>query len=237
MPQNQPKKSNPSLWIVLTLVALIAAAAILYFGDFFNTNTNSNANQTDNENTNVSANVNAAGNQNTNTSTNTNAGVDTSGWKTYQNTQYGFIFKYPQEWIVKNDEVSGGSFQVDGLLDQIVINPKNSSLDFQAASECSIGVFSNSENRQIETWLEGSGLYAESEGLSIQSQENKKIGNIDGIQIYEGGPNYTNTVSYFFTINERVFRFGFYKGVDVTPQDEFQADSAICNTILTTLSK
>jgi len=69
MPQNQPKKSNPSLWIVLILVALIASAAILYFGDFFNTNTNSKTNTVLNVNTNVSVNANTVGNQNSISST------------------------------------------------------------------------------------------------------------------------------------------------------------------------
>lgn len=28
---------------------------------------------------------------------------DTSGWKTYINSQYGFEFKYPQDWIYSDD--------------------------------------------------------------------------------------------------------------------------------------
>ena len=111
MLQNMPKKGNPALWIILIVVVLIAVAAILYFGDFFNANSNTNTNTVLNTNTgtniNTVANTNTANNQNINSSTNTNgttntnSSVDTSDWKTYSNSDYGFAFKYPETWYLK----------------------------------------------------------------------------------------------------------------------------------------
>ncbi len=69
-----------------------------------NTNTVSNANSA--VNTNVASNVNTAANLNTavnvnaGANLNTNAAVDTSGWKTYENSTYGYNIKYPTDWKV-----------------------------------------------------------------------------------------------------------------------------------------
>ena len=82
MPKNTPRKGNPTMWVILIIVVLIAVAAILYFGDFFNTNTNSNTNTVTNTNTetntNVAVNTNTTTNQNTNTTSNTNSETNTN---------------------------------------------------------------------------------------------------------------------------------------------------------------
>jgi len=89
MPQNTPKKGNPVLWIVLIVVVLIAVAAILYFGDFFNTNTNSNANTTGNANTNT---INSA---------NVNSNAYKDNWQKYNNVKYSYSYWHPESWTLK----------------------------------------------------------------------------------------------------------------------------------------
>lgn len=55
-----------------------------------NTNTN--------EDTNVGVNANVGAN--TNTNTDSTGEVDTSDWLTYTNEEYGFSFRYPEDWAV-----------------------------------------------------------------------------------------------------------------------------------------
>jgi len=104
MSQNQPKKGNPSLWVVLILVALIAVATILYFGDFFNSNSNSNTNTVANTNTQT----------NTNVVLNTNSSTDL----TYSNSEYKYSFQYPsnlsaQDYTETNSSMYGGRIVSD----------------------------------------------------------------------------------------------------------------------------
>ncbi len=101
------------MWIIILVVVLIVAGGAYYFlsqDEGTNTNNTNNANAVVNSvsNANVSSatneNVNAATNGNTNTETNTNEDtntnttVDTSDWKTYEDDEFGFTFKYPDGW-------------------------------------------------------------------------------------------------------------------------------------------
>jgi hypothetical protein len=61
-------------------------------------NANLNANTNQNSNLNINANLNANANAEVNANANTNTAVDTSGWKTYDNTTYGYVVKYPASW-------------------------------------------------------------------------------------------------------------------------------------------
>ncbi|MFA5070373.1 MAG: hypothetical protein WC528_03765 [Patescibacteria group bacterium] len=106
--KNQKGVINLALPIVIAVVLL----GIIAFGYFWylpkvNENNNANTNQVA-VNTNVSQNQNANSNQNTNatvvvngnanTNSNTNTAVDTTGWKTYANTTYSYVVKYPTSW-------------------------------------------------------------------------------------------------------------------------------------------
>ncbi len=113
--QSSPKGNKTGL-IILILAAVIVIAGGLWYAlagtdentnNENNTNTVANENANTNVNTNTAANTNAETNSNTNTATNTNSSVDTSDWLTYTNEEYGFSFKYPQDWkqeyIFEND--------------------------------------------------------------------------------------------------------------------------------------
>lgn len=112
---NQPQKGgNKALWIVLVIVILAVAGYGIYALISSNANNTNNANTTNNANqavntnnavntnsaANTNGNVNSATNANTNSATNTN--VDTSGWKTYTNSEYGYTMKYPSDWTYED---------------------------------------------------------------------------------------------------------------------------------------
>jgi len=98
MLQNMPKKGNPALWIILIVVVLIAVAAILYFGDFFNANSNTNTVANTNTETNTIV------KENVDLTLNTEIILDTTDWKTYNNSNFKYSIKYPSNWIVKESD-------------------------------------------------------------------------------------------------------------------------------------
>ena len=97
---------------IINLAIPIVIAAVLIgvvaFGYFYwlpkekeNNNTNqvvanTNSNENENENENSSTNGVIVVNASANANANTNSAVDTTGWKTYENNDYKFKFKYPQ---------------------------------------------------------------------------------------------------------------------------------------------
>lgn len=101
--ENQPtqpqKAGNKALWIVLIIVILAVAGygVYAYLSDNDNENTN-NANTVVNTVTNTNSALNTNTTANANIPTNTN--IDTTGWKTYENTELGFGINYPSDWYV-----------------------------------------------------------------------------------------------------------------------------------------
>lgn len=48
----------------------------------------------------------------------TSTKIDTSDWKTYQNKELGFEFKYPKEWSVDNERSSQGTVVFNTRFDE-----------------------------------------------------------------------------------------------------------------------
>jgi hypothetical protein len=140
-PQSQPSNQMPrtTAWVVIIVILIILAVGgyfLLKQGSTntsnanttintananLNTNTLSNTNAVANGNTNTVVNSNAAQNTNgavngnTNTSVNTNTTVDTTGWRTYENKQYGFSVRYPESWTQSQSAVSRVDFKYEGF--------------------------------------------------------------------------------------------------------------------------
>lgn len=81
-------KRSPILWISLIIVAVIVVAGVVYYSQ----STDTEGNENSNGNSNTTLNTNAA------TNSNTNSGVDTSNWKSYENTKHGYSIKIPDTW-------------------------------------------------------------------------------------------------------------------------------------------
>lgn len=106
---------------ILTLLTITSFAILIgCASDPASVNSNAGITETQKQNENaevVVANDNANLNSNTNANENTNAvgtalelseditdtEIDTSDWETYTNEEYGFSFKYPSEWEVKEN--------------------------------------------------------------------------------------------------------------------------------------
>jgi|GEM_PF-2827210 len=232
MPQNTPKKGNPAMWIILIIVVLIAVAAFLYYGGFFDTNTNSNTNTVANTNTGMNTNTEV----NTNSENMNTSDIDTSDWKTYENTKYGYSFMYPGDWSVKNSKIVEGSYATSGTHDEFIISPTNSSLDFAPASNCYVMVYTNPDNLGLEQWVQYASIYKNT-GLQIITEENFKIDGLEKLLVTEGGANFTKSQSLFYKNSSNIIRFSYYKEVDVSPVEEFKKISLNCEKIQSTLNK
>lgn len=223
----QKGASSAAMWVILAVIIVIALGALYYYMQKTEPSTNSN----------VVVNTKRATNINSTNNTNSEP-LDTSAWPRYSNDKYGYAFKHPDNWTVRTDDVSGGSFGVQNAVDQIVVTPTESTLDFPPASECSITVFDNPSSKSLPTWIADSQLYVTAgEGLHLSSQVETVKGSINGLLVDEGGPNFTKTQSFYFADATKVVRFGYYVSGDIGPKSELKNDSAICSTILSTLSK
>jgi hypothetical protein len=113
--QGSGRAGNTLIPVVAIIFAVLAAAAVVYFGFVQELGKNENANVNSvvvtNKNVNAAVNTNSVANANvvvntnvpvnTNQATNTNTVVDpTAGWKTYTNTSIGYTVKYPPTWNI-----------------------------------------------------------------------------------------------------------------------------------------
>jgi len=143
---NQPQPTNQSkstTWIILVIVVI----TILGVGAYYlfiqeeginanNANTTANVNTAGNTNVNVVVNTNTT--PNTNTIANTNTNVDISGWKTYENEEWGYSFQYPTDAQVQDySKYNRGVYTLDLKDDKIVPQPGG-------AIPISVQVFNNS---------------------------------------------------------------------------------------------
>jgi hypothetical protein len=231
-PMNQQainkKPTSPVLWVIFGIVVLAVAGGIWYVVAKGNDNANS-VNVLINTvvgNLNVIANTNRVlGNVNTN--------INTDDWLSYSDAYVSF--RYPTSWKATQIAVSGGSFEVSNS-HSVVVEPLSNPLDFKPAGRCVIEVFP-ANGKSLSNWVTSSSLYQDT-GLIIISQTPIQIGSLTGVDVREGGENAQITRSYFFNKvgATHVVRFGYYLGVDATPQTTFEEISSTCNAVLETLT-
>jgi len=108
-PQNPNQMSKPTaLIVIIVIIIILGIGGYFLFTQEQGTNTNNTNITTTNTNqavnTNTTSNTNLVTNANTNTVTNTtaNTNIDTSGWKTYENEEYGYTLKYPTNWTYED---------------------------------------------------------------------------------------------------------------------------------------
>ena len=190
--QQQPTKStNPTMWIILIVIILVIAGIGIYVyisgNTNENTNTAANTNKSTNENVNVVSNTNTA--QNANTATNTN--IDTSEWKTYENTVLGFSLQYPADWTLVEASSSGDSLgQVISIQSPETAEMlQNGLIDFGYSKDVVVSFWSsiNNEYARGGSWVgqrEYSGL---ADYFTDENAPKEKVGiiTVDGLPAYE----------------------------------------------------
>lgn len=225
--QQQPKKStNDLLWLVFIVIILALISYVVYVSFL------KKADNVSNTNTPV---------QNTNIITNTNTTVDTTDWKVYKNTEYGFLFKYPQDWIVETKKATSGFFKSNLALGQMIISDPESPYsnpDYDFYDSCNLSIFTNEKDLNLQDWINNSNIYIkDGEGVYLLQSNEKKINNINGIEVKEGGPNFTSATSFYFAQGNKIIRYGYFTGMDIDIKEVFKNYAAICLAIKESLDK
>lgn len=223
-------------WIVLGIVVILAAAGMWYVVGQGDSDINTNVVVV---NTNAAVNTSAVANENVNAETNTNtATIDTSDWQTYVSATLHLSFQYPFNWSVVEKSVSGGSFEAEEATYSLVIEPKNNTLDFPPAGRCVLQVFPSLESETLTDWVGSSILYGRDGSLTILSREEKQLGNLNTLEVLEGGQNAQRTISLYFYSPDRVDvdRYGYFVDVDAQPREDFQSFSDTCEKISSTFA-
>jgi len=128
--------------IILSTLALVLSLGL--FGCVKTQKPVVNTNQNQNTNTKVEANA------NTNVATTTEE-IDTSNWKTYRNEEYGFEFKYPEDW--KIDFLSNGQASIFNL-NLFKWGPtQREGTEFFDGGSFKVSIFKIDNGVSLEKWL------------------------------------------------------------------------------------
>lgn len=146
-----------------------------------NTDTINNNLSLENQNANTSTNNNKIP-QNANTApANTNAAVDTTNWKTYRNTEYGFAAKYPERWYDTGTlSIPSGYTAGDPRIGYIKFG-KTFSNENKAPLEMSrdglwlsVNIYANPQKKTLKQWIDedspARGIYAVIQPLTVSGQ-------------------------------------------------------------------
>ena len=132
-------------------------------------------------------------NQNVDINTNVNSDeVDTSGWKTYRNEEYGFEFKYPRNWIYYNEIINEKSGS-----DSYIFNPekkdKISLVDKKVVGERKLGFGASVLTISVKEYAGGLNDYLESQFNNCSKEQTLLVKNIEFTKLACEGyadPNY-----------------------------------------------
>ncbi len=169
--------------------------------------------------------------------------VDTSDWETYENSDYGYSFRYPTDWSVTEPMKEGGVYLASEAIQAITIEPDRNPIAFAPAGRCTLQVFVNpSDHGTLTTWVDGSGLYADNTGLTHLSRTYASVGEFPALLAMEGSANAQVTSSYYFSNEDGslVFRFGFYRTAELSSMShasDFDYIQETCRGILLTMKQ
>ena len=240
-------RSTLIIILLVIIIIIVAGAYLLFFveekvntnnvnvlantNSTVNTKTNTVVNTNTTANTNSITNTSSAVNSNANTNTAANTNIDKSGWKTYENVDYGFTLKHPNNWSVLAG-VSVGWLSGTSAQTNYYLKAMDSSLEYS----CFIQSFNKASNSLTE-WLTQSNLYNNEFGetIVIESQTETQINNEFAILVSEVGPNATRAASSFFETSKATIRFGYFTSMDTEFKDELTTGIKICRAIIETM--
>jgi len=80
--------------------------------------------------------------------------IDTSTWKTYRNEEYGFEFKYPEDWV---------KFEYQDKLNNLIVSMENKEFKYPYGSDGDIRFFVRiyKSDFDFKEWFEKEGLYGD----------------------------------------------------------------------------
>ncbi len=121
--------------------------------------------------------------------------IDTSNWKTYRNEEYGFSFKYPEGWVIK-ESPNANTFLFKGL--SVKVHPKEVD-KYNRGLFFNINVFKSESNPKV--WYQTK--YENPDAIKGYKGETKelKINNLDAYYVVDNKVKDYKDISYLISKN------------------------------------
>ncbi len=168
--------------------------------------------------------------------------IDTQNWKIYTNTKYGFSFKYPETWFIRE---TPDKTNVDFSKSELTANDPQGATKVFAKFYISTPLYSNKEG-SAPTYFTAQGYfksyYPEPDPFSF-SPENKIVrgwDNISGIPVFHhwvaSDSHFPFDNRYMFFTDNTLYDFVLYAGTSHQPTTYEQSDDALIKEIIGTFS-